>query len=60
MQEGNQSESGHEAEGMGSKFSKDDVLRHYLLASDDMSEKKDLDSFGQCPIRLKKGGPLDL
>ena len=45
MQEGDQSENCLEAEGLGSKFSEDDVLWYCLFTSNDTSEKKDLDSF---------------
>ena len=50
MQEGYQSENFLEVEGLGSKFSEDDVLWYCLLAPDDTSEKEDLDSFSRCPI----------
>ena len=50
MYEGDQSENCLEAEGLGSKFSEDDVLWHCLLAPDDTLEKEDLDSFSRCPI----------
>ena len=44
MQKGNQSEGRLKAEGLCPKLRQDDVLRYCLLASDDATKKKDLDS----------------